>query len=303
MIRIILTLMVVTGIQQSIFTQEVPEEDNAKIEEEIQKEVKKRLREIVTPLVLAEKLKMEFPPKAPTEKVADLNAKVSKDVMEKVNAKYPPSTKDIHLKAALKKYVLYKEGDQVTNLRIRPAGRNAVISGKYSGKNRKGEYVVGSYPIPKVDVNEDVLAHFEPEVNKKKIETYIKNKMFYFHDDREKMKKELTPVLQNEYFTAAGYFKDGDNYLPADKFLKSYYEKEKVRVAKIIRQEVEGEIMGKYAKAEEAVDIDPLAETKPEEKTSPEDDFSITEEAPAEEEINVRKKTPLFDPGFYDPEF
>ena len=145
MIRIIFAMMVVAG-GHAVIAQDIP----ADVKAEINKQIESRLKEIVTPLVVAEKLKMEFPPKSPTETVANLDKKVAQEVMKQVDTKYPPSTRDIHLKAAREKYILYKKGDMVKDLRIRPAGRKSVLSGEYKGPNRKGEHVVGGYPIPKV---------------------------------------------------------------------------------------------------------------------------------------------------------
>lgn len=302
--HIILLLMAVFGVAGSVFSQEISAEDKARAEKEIKSIVDKRVREIVTPLVLAEKLKMEFPPQAPTEKLENLKAKVTKDVMTQVDEKYPPSTRDIHLKAALEKYVLYKKGDTVKDLRIRAAGRKSVLSGEYKGLNRKGEHVVGGYPIPKVDATEEVMVHFDPALNKKKIETYIKNKMFYFHDDREKMKKDLTPKLEEKYCTEAGYYKSGESYVPADKFLKEFYGKEKERVALEIRKEIEEEILAKYNITETAVDAEIVADKGLGDSNSNSLEDLNKEEEPVEEKpAGVRGKIPLFDPSFYDPEF
>lgn len=301
--RIILTLMSTVGFTASLFAQDISAEDKARAEKEIKAIITKRVNAIVTPLVLAEKLKMDFPPKAPTEKIEVLAAQVEKDAMAQVNEKYPLSEKDVHLKAAIKKYVFYKKGDMVKDLRIRAAGRKSVISGEYKGLNRKGEHVVGGYPIPKVDATESVMVHLDPVLNKKKVETYIKNKMFYYQEDRDKMKKELTPKLEDKYYTAAGYYKSGSSYVPADKFLKEYYEKEKERVALEIQKEVEGEILAKYKVSKTALDTDVLADSGKEKPGSLDDDLSVSEKPAEEKPAGIRSKIPLFDPSFYDPEF
>lgn len=299
MIRIIFALMVVAG-GHAVFAQEI----SADVKADITKEIESRLKEIVTPLVVAEKLKMEFPPKSPTETVANLDKKVSQEVMKQVDTKYPPSTRDVHLKAAKEKYILYKKGDMVQDLRIRPAGRKSVLSGEYKGENRKGEHVVGGYPIPKVDMTEDVICFFDPEANKKKIETYIKNKMFYFHDDREKMKKDITPVVKNKFFTEAGYYKSGDKYYPALEFLKKAYEEEKSKVKMMLMKEVENQALAAASKEKEGGADDPFGE---QEKPKKEETVGVDipkEEPPAEEESSQkRKRVPLFDPSFYDPNF
>ncbi|MCM8538910.1 MAG: hypothetical protein NE328_01415 [Lentisphaeraceae bacterium] len=303
--RIIFTFIGLVGLTANLHSQEISADDKAKAEKEVKAIIDSRVKAIVTPLVLAEKLNMDFPPQAPTETVASIDARVKKDVMTEVDAKYPPSTKDVHLKVALEKYVLYKEDDEVKDLRIRPVGRKSVISGRYKGINRKGEHVVGSYPIPKTDATEDVLVHFDPELNKKKIEQYIKNKMFYHHDDREKMKKDLTPKLEEKYFTEAGYYKDGDKYVPAAKFLKDYYEKEKVRVAQELKLEVEAQVFAKYNMTADSDAVDTITDISNDNLDVPKtDDFELPDAEPAEEKPSgVRVKIPLFDPSFYDPEF
>ena len=106
--RIILILMVTAGFT-TLNAQDISAEDKAKAEKEIKAEVENRTREIVTLLVIAEKLKMEFPPSAPTETVENLDKKVEETVMAEVNKAHPLSTRDGHLKVALKKYHLYKQ--------------------------------------------------------------------------------------------------------------------------------------------------------------------------------------------------
>lgn len=303
--RIIFTLMVTTGFTL-LNAQDLSAEDKAKAEKEIIAEVEARIKEIVTPLVVAEKLKMEFPPSAPSEAVESLDKRVNESVMAQVDEKYPLSTRDKHLKVAVQKYILYKEGDMVKDLRIRPAGRMAVVSGEFKGYSRSGELKIGSYEVPKVDMKEDVMVHFVPELNKKKIETYIKNKMFYFEGDRKTMQAELTPKIKKEYYTAAGYYQSGDDYYPAVEFLKKSYEEEKKRVAETIYKEVSGEILAKYNLKSSASLADKGA--KPVEDKKGEDPFEepkeTTKPEPKKEAgSGVRKRIPLFDPGFYDPEF
>lgn len=301
--RIIYTFIGITGLAVSLHSQEISADDKAKAEKEIQAKIEAKVKATVTPLVLAEKLKMDFPPVEPTESVESIDARVKKDVMAAIDAKYPPSEKDVHLKAAIEKYVLYKENDEVKDLRIRPVGRKSVISGRYKGVDRKGEHVVGSYAIPKADATEDVLVHFVPELNKKKIEQYVKNKMFYFHEDRAKMKKELTPKIAEKYFSEAGYYKDGDKYVPAAKFLKTYFEKEKAKVAQEFRAEIEEAVYAKFNVVSAPEGDGDITDISGDGLEAPKGDGFDSPDPIVEQPKGVRVKIPLFDPSFYDPEF
>ena len=304
--RIILTMMVTAGFTV-LNAQEISAEDKAKAEKEISIEVEARTKEIVTPLVVAEKLKMEFPPSAPSEAVVSLDKRVKETVMKQVDEKYPLSTRNKHLKVAVQKYIFYKQGDMVKDLRIRAAGRKSVISGEFKGYSRKGELKIGSYEVPKVDMKPEVMMHFDAALNKKKVETYIKNKMFYFEDDRKKMAADLTPKVKKEYYTEAGYFQSGDDFYPAVEFLKKSYEEEKKRVAEKLYKEVEAEILAKYNLSDADLVVSKEA-TKPDNGGKDEDPFEepkeTTKPEPQKEAgSGVRKRIPLFDPSFYDPEF
>ena len=202
----------------------------------------------------------------------------------------------------------------VKDLRIRPAGRMAVISGEFRGYSRSGQFKIGSYEVPKVDMKPEVMLHFDPELNKKKIATYIKNKMFYFEDDRKKMHAELTPKYKKEFYTAAGYYKSGNDYYPAVEYLKKTYEEEKLRVAEKLYKEVESEVLAKYnMDASSLVVVKDEAAGNTTDKTAgndedpfadPEKTQKTTKEEPKEEAgSGVRKRIPLFDPSFYDPDF
>jgi len=306
--RIILIMMVTAGFT-ILHAQEISAEDKAKAEKEIKAEVENRTRDIVTLLVIAEKLKMDFPPSAPSESVENLNAQVDKVVTEQVNKEFPLNTRDKHLKVAVQKYRLYKVGDMLKDFRLSKAGRKAVVSGEFRGYTRTGQLKIGSYEVPKVDMRPEVMQHFDPALNKKKIETYIKNKMFYFEEDRQKKRAELTPKVKKEFFTKAGYYQSGKEYFPAVEYLKKVYEEEKARVAEKLYKEVKEQVLAKYNLDENALVAKKEDDKSKDKVKNEEDPFDEPKETvktePKKEETGsgVRKRVPLFDPSFYDPDF
>ena len=287
------------------FAEEISSEELQKINAEVSKDVETRVRDIVTPLLLAEKLKMPFPPLAPTRKVDDIEKEVELTVQKMVDEKFPLSEVKKQQEAAAKKYFLYKEGDEV-DLKVN-IGRVPKLKGKFTGYSRKGELIVGGFKLPKVDMTEKVMVHFDPVLNKKKRETLVKNKLFYFYEDRAKMKKDESPKVRKKLFAEAGYFIKDGKFLKADEYLKKFYIEEKERVGKLLQTQVEVKSFAKYGYMKSGgswVSKDAIVE-KADDKEGEGGTDNLTEETPEVPEVNEqeRKKEPLFDPKFYDPDF
>ena len=298
MSKLIVVLVLMSGL--FLHAQDVSPEDLQKISKEIEMEVEKQVRDLVTPLTLARKLKLPFPPVAPTREVTAIKADVAKRIKAAVEAKFPISEREKQIEAAAKRYPLYKKGDEV-DIQVRPTGKMARVQGKYNGFNRKGQLLIGSYEVPKVDMTEKVMMNFDPELNRKKREIFVKNKLYYFYEDRKKMAKDIAPQIESELFGAAGYFIKNGKYLPATEYLKKYYTEEKAKVSKLLALKVAPKIFARHGYVKEGDSFkkaDPLlAETGSQETETPVE-INIPESAG-----EVRKKEPLFDPAFYDPDF
>jgi hypothetical protein len=273
-----------------IHSQEIDPAEMGKISIEVEKEVQKRVKGIVTPLILAEKEGIPFPPVAPTRTVEDIKKEVNAKVQAAVDEKYPASIKEKQLALARKRYPLHKIGD-VVNIKLKAGGRKKNAQGEYKGLNRQGQLLIGGYEFAKVDMTEDVMVHFDPKLNKVKIDKLVSNKLFYFYEDREKMKANSIPIVEKELFSAAGYFIKGEEFLAADVYLEKLYTEEKEKVSVGLLPVVEQELFGKYGYSQEDgiwKKADSLVEPK---------------DTVASEEFIEKPKEPLFDPNFYDPDF
>ncbi len=273
-----------------LYSQEIDPAELGKISIEVEKELKSRIKRIVTPLILADKEGIPFPPVAPTRTVEDIKIEVKLRVLAAVDEKYPASIKEKQIALAKKRYYLHKLGDNV-NVKLKAGGRKKSAQGEYKGLNRKGQLVIGSYEFAKVDMTEDVMVHFDPKLNKAKIDKLVSNKLFYYYEDRETMTKNTTPIIEKELFSAAGYFIKGDEFLKADVYLKKIYSEEKEKVSTGLLPVVEKEVFGKHGYSQE----DGVW------KKGGSLTDSETEES--SKEFVETPKEPLFDPNFYDPDF
>lgn len=265
---------------------EISEEKNEKLALEVQKEVKKQVKKYVTPLFLAKKLKMPFPPVKPTKSISAIQKEVTKAVLEKVNIKYPLTEVTKRKAEAHKKYFMYSIGDIIPATRIRTGGRGAVIQGKFKGFNRKGQLLVGGDVVAKVDMKEAFMAHFDPVLNKKKITALIANKLYYFYEDRKKMTKEISPAVEKEVFMASGYFIKGKKFLTAGKYLQQYYTKQKEEIARALSVSIANSFYGSYGFVRHG-------------ETWKKGSYSNDDSAEVEKAV----KEPLFDTKFYDRDF
>ena len=300
-------LMLCAFLLPFINGQEITQEKQSAIEEEISRIVEKSVQENVTPLIIAEELKMSFPPKVPVKTQEELLGEVSVLVKEMVEKKFPDSIITKHLAEARKKYVVYKKGETIT-IRVSPTGRAAVVTGKFKGYNRKGELRIGGYDIPKVDMTEDVMVHFDEELSKKKIARYMENKLFYYREDRKTYKAKLIPRITKKIFLEAGYFPSGKKFLPADQFLKKSIEDSKVSYCKKmtdILTEVTFNNHG-YIKKEGKWVVKPAQTITVIAKSPKKENFKkpiTVEDKIKASDLPTRKREKLFDPSFYDPDF
>ena len=289
------------------YGQEISEERKAAIEKEISLAVDFAVQENVTPLILAEKYKMPFPPKLPVRSVAEVEAEVEKIVEKMVEEKFPSSEINRHTADAMKKYVLYKKGEEVT-VRIRPTGRKAVVTGVFKGFNRAGQLLIGSYNVPKVDMTEDVMVHFDEELSKKKIARYIENKLFYFNEDRKTYKQEMKTIQFAKSLREAGYYRYKNKYIPADEFLKKSLAKAREsyrnKMAEILT-EVTFRKHGYLKKNGTWVNkkLEPIStDASSNKKVADKKPVSVEDKIKAND-LPVRERKPLFEPSFYDTDF
>lgn len=287
--------------------EEMTVEEKSAIDEQVSLVVDQAVSENVTPLLVAKSLNLKFPPDLPKKSTDQLEKDLELIVSEKVDKKFPKSIVDKHKAEAYKKYPLYKKGDKVT-VRIRPTGRLAVVSGEYRGINRHGELRIGSYDVPKVDMTEDVMVYFDKKLSQKKLKKYIENKLFYYHEDRKTYRKALTPRERLKLYKASGYFPFERKFVPADEYLKKSVELSKTKYREkmtVILQEAEyrkkGFIKkeGKWVKEVEGL-ISFSADESVEDGAPKE---PTVEEKIESEKLPVRKREPLFDNSFYDPDF
>ena len=250
--------------------------------------IEPHIKSMISPFILAKKLKVDFPPKKPTEELESVRKKINTMILEKVDAAFPPSTKDVHYKKALERYPLYKKGDMVENLRIRPAGRNAVVSGAFNGINRTGHLVIGSYEVPKVDMTEKVMVYFDEELNDKKIETYMANKLYYYYEDRAAMKEKLNTELQSAPLNKAGYFELDGKFYSSNDYIKAIYKKESDKITENVYAIVKERLVLKYDfKSTDFKNEEVIADIKQ----------FVSEELA---KLPKRKKTSLFSSDFYE---
>lgn len=307
MCKFTLIISLLTFMLSVCYGQEITEERKAAIEKEISLAVESAVQENVTPLILAEKYNMPFPPKLPSKSIDEVKKDVDKVVDKMVEEKFPDSEINKHAADAMKKYVLYKKGENVT-VRIRPTGRKAVVTGVYKGFNRKGELLIGSYNVPKVDMTEDVMVHFDEELSKKKIAKYIDNKLFYFNEDRKAFSQKMKSVQLVKGLKDAGYHRYKNKYIPADEFLKKSLQEAREsyrnKMAEILT-EVTLRKHGYVRKSGTWVNktIEPVSFDDAEnEKVAEKKPVSVEEKIKASD-LPVRERKPLFEPSFYDTDF
>ena len=288
--------------------QELDEDPTLAIEEEITLAVETAVKENVTPLLIAEKFKIPFPPKVPTRTIAEIDKELKENVAKLVDEKYPFSIVVKHRKEALNKYRVYKKGQEIT-LRVMPTGRAAVVSGIFKGFNRKGELMVGGNAVPKVDMTEDVMVHFDKDLAAKKIKIYVDNKLHYYHLDRKNMSEKITPILAKKSFKEAGYFPSGADYIPGADYLKKTlaaenvsYRKKMLNILTDFTYKKHGYVKkgGVWAlRPQEPIEFlsKKVETTKKVEKKS-----SLKEKVKASK-VPVRQRESLFDSSFYDPNF
>jgi hypothetical protein len=288
LIGLSLFLFLATGLQAKEAKEvvEISEEENEKLALQVQEEVKKQIKKYVTPLFLAKKLKMPFPPVEPTKSISAIQKEAAKVVLEKVNIKYPLTEVAKRKAEAHKKYFMYSIGDIVPAIRIRAGGRGAVIQGKFQGFNKKGQLLVGEGVVAKVDMKEAFMVHFDPVLNKKKLTALITNKLYYFYEDRKKMTKEISPAVEKEIFMASGYFIEGKKFLTAGKYLQQYYIKQKGKIARDLSVSIANSLYGSYGFVKHG-------ETW--KKGSYSNDDIV--------EVEKLVREPLFDTKFYDRDF
>lgn len=296
-------LVVFTGYAQG---REIVDERRIAIEKEIDLAVESAVEENVTPLILAEKYGMAFPPKLPLKTIDEVKNDVDADVEKLVEEKFPAAQINKHAAEAIKKYALYKKGEKVT-VRIRPTGRMAVVTGVYKGFNRQGELLIGSYNVPKVDMTESVMVHFDEELSKKKIARYMENKLFYFNEDKKAYRQKMISIQLVKQLKEAGYYRFGKKYLPADEFLKKSLEEARVsyrnKMAEILTTvtfKKHGYIKKNGRWIEKPVQLISLAS---EEKEDNSHQVKTLEEKIKASDLPVRKREKLFEPSFYDTDF
>ena len=101
--------------------------------------------------------------------------------------------------------------------------------------------------------------------------------------------------------------KTGD--MTAVEYLKKVYEEEKARVAEKLYKDVKEQVLAKYNLDEKALVATKEGDSTKETSKNEEDPFDESKETvktePKKEEAGsgVRKRVPLFDPSFYDPDF
>jgi hypothetical protein len=263
--------------------QSLPSEFKGKTIAEIQPYIKS----LVTPLTIAKKLKIDFPPKEPIEDLESIKKRIDTLVVEKVDKVYPPSKKEFHYNKALEKYHLYAKGEMVEALRVRKTGRNPVVSGICQGLSRNGRLVIGTYELPKVEMTEDIMVHFDEALNDKKIEVYLANKLFYYYEDRSKMKEKLTREVQDAPLNKAGYFELEDSFYKAYDYIKALHKKESTEIKVNVYEMVKQRLLLKYDFESSSVKSEAV--------------FSDINEYVFEEVSKLLKitNTPLFSPDFY----
>ncbi|MCH2205983.1 MAG: hypothetical protein MK132_08965 [Lentisphaerales bacterium] len=285
---------------------EISDERRIKIEKEISLAVESAVEENVTPLILAEKYNMPFPPKLPIKTIPEVKKEVDVEVEGMVEEKFPASQINKHAAEAIKKYALYKKGEKVT-VRIRPTGRMAVVTGIYKGFNRKGELLIGSYNVPKVDMTESVMVHFDEELSQKKIAKYMDNKLFYFNEDRKAYRQKIVSLVLAKKFKEAGYYRFGNKYLPADEFLKKSLQEARQsyrnKMAEILTEvtfKKHGYVKKSGKWTEKPVEVISLVREEKEEKAPK---AKTLDEKINASDLPVRKREKLFEPSFYDTDF
>ena len=145
----------------SIFAQDM---DVKQIQLEIVNEIAAKTNKSVLISDVAKSLKMPFPPVVPSLSIEEVLVQVNQKLDALVDEKFPLSQIELFKKESMTKFKVYKKGEQVT-IRIRPGGNFAVISGPFNGFNRKGELIIGSHEIPKVDMTDELMIHFDEKLH------------------------------------------------------------------------------------------------------------------------------------------
>ena len=124
--------------------------------------------------------------------------------------------------------------------------------------------------------------------------------MKYFYIDRENLAKELKPKLQQELFSAAGYYLNDGKYTAAASYLRSTYEKQKNKFRSLITKHVSKAIFAKNGYLKDGIIVKKDSSVTEEDASKA---FSDLEAAMFRVLGEVEQKKALFDPAFYDADF
>jgi len=123
---------------------------------------------------------------------AKLSSK-GKEVFERKLAEYPSFDEDKYRSEAKKKFKLYKEGEEVTL-----SSSRKVLKGKFRGITAKS-IKIDRKEMPRFDLTESQIAKFDPDVNAKCRERYLKGRKSGYNAQKTMFASKLRTNLLKSY--------------------------------------------------------------------------------------------------------
>lgn len=178
--------------------------ERRKLEALAETKVAERVKQAISAKKVAEQLKFPWPVEAPTMTEAKIKAEIKKRVEAAVDRKYPMNVVETYAKEAEEMYALHKQGDDVSFVIRGGRGMNATVSGPLRDINEL-RMRVGNRWVVRTDVEEEVLARFDPTVQAKYIERYVRVQTNKYKFTREAYGKEVEAKTEEELYTKANY--------------------------------------------------------------------------------------------------
>lgn len=221
----------------SLHAQKVPK-ILKQFDEEIKELANEKIKEISSSEYVAKKIGMKFPPPSVKLNSASIKDQIKKQVIIDVEEKFPSSKITETEEKGKQLYRLYKVGETL-KFEIPNEGIRGSINGKFY-KRTKTHALIGNRELLIRRLPTDIRAHFDPILSKRKIATYVKNKTFYYKEDRKKYAKKLAIKYKAKFYKAAGYYPVKKKWVTPIKKLavemKNFENKQRPVVFKEIRK-------------------------------------------------------------------
>ena len=180
------------------------EAQREQLEQLVDTRVEEAAKEAVSRHTIVKKLKWTWPVPKPPKKKDVIVAEVTAEIQELVDERHPLELRDEFPVEAAEKYRLHEQGDDVSFIIRGGRGPYTLVEGKFLSVNEQRVHV-GIRWIWRKDMDQEDLARFDKEIQKKYIDRHIRVKNVRYDYKRRSYAERLEKSMLPQRFLAATY--------------------------------------------------------------------------------------------------